>query len=81
MVDANGVARGLKAICLERFGAEAIKGKVKPDLVAMLEKEEDFSSQQCLLAEEVEKAGGILQFLPKFSPELRYVSNFVWILQ
>ena len=72
MVDAKGIARGLRAICAERFGQEAIKGKIQGDLVAMLETEEDFSSQQCLLEEEVEKLGGKLSFLPKFSPELRY---------
>ena len=71
MVDANGVARGLRAICAERFGQEAIKGKIKGDLIAMLEVEEDFANQRCLLEEVVEQEGGILSFLPKFTPELR----------
>ena len=72
MVDANGVARGLRAICAERFGQEAIKGKIKGDLIAMLEVEEDFANQKCLLEEVVEQEGARLEFLPKFTPELRY---------
>ena len=38
----RGMAKGLKKVCSERFGADAISGERQDDLVARLEAEEDF---------------------------------------
>ena len=70
MVDANGIPKGLKLVCQERFGPHSVIGKNRNDLMEMLEAEEDFKAQKCMLEEEVNKLGGILEFLPKFHPEL-----------
>ena len=71
MNNENGVPRGLKDVCEERFGCDAVRGKLKGDLVHMLEFEEDFANQKSLLQETVERNGGLYQLLPKFSPELK----------
>ena len=38
----KGKAKGLKAVCSERFGEEAVKGLRQDKLVELLEKEPDF---------------------------------------
>ena len=50
-------------------------GKRQDRLVEMLEKEEDFSSSQTLLEEELEKLGAFCIFTPKFHPELNPIES------
>ena len=38
----QGQAKGLRAVCEERFGAEAVRGEKQDALVARLEAETDF---------------------------------------
>ena len=71
----QGVAKGLKQVCLERFGPEAIKGKKQDGLVEMLGKEPDFKQQKPQLVEVVEAAGGKVMFGTKFHPELMPIEN------
>ena len=71
----QGLAKGLKQVCLERFGPEAIKGKRQDGLVEMLENEPDFKLQKPQLVEVVEAAGGKVVFGTKFHPELMPIEN------
>ena len=54
----KGLAKGLKQVCIERFGPESVKGKKKDDLVKLLDDEDDFKNQKPLMVEAVESAGG-----------------------
>ena len=38
----KGKAKGLRVVCEERFGADAVRGERQDALVARLEAEEDF---------------------------------------
>jgi hypothetical protein len=40
----QGIPKGLKQVCLERFGPDKIKGLRQDGLVGLLECEEDFRS-------------------------------------
>ena len=71
----RGKAKGLKQVCIERFGAESIKGKRQDDLVKLLEKEPDFQNQKPLIVEACEAAGGKVLFGTKFHPELMTIEN------
>jgi len=66
----RGMAKGLKKVCSERFGADAISGERQDDLVARLEAEEDFCSVKPRVVKVVEEHGGKVMFTPKFHPEL-----------
>ena len=70
MINANGIPKGLKQVCQERFGTDSVSGKNRNDLIEMLEAEEDFKAQKPMLEEEVNKLGGLISWLPKFHPEL-----------
>ena len=41
----KGLAKGLKQVCIERFGPESVKGKKHDDLVKLLYDEDDFKNQ------------------------------------
>ena len=38
----RGMAKGLRQVCIERFGPDSVKGKKQDDLVTLLSAEEDF---------------------------------------
>jgi hypothetical protein len=40
----QGIAKGLRQVCLERFGGDRIQGLRQDGLVALLENEQDFRS-------------------------------------
>ena len=48
-------------------------GKRQDELVALLEKEDDFASAKTILEEQLEKRGAKCIFTPKFHPELNPV--------
>ena len=77
-----GEPKGLKVVCSERFGPEAVEGIFHTtifqlissglkhdDLAAMLRTEEDFMSSKPILQEKLEELGCKLIFGVKFHPE------------
>ena len=66
----KGQAKGLKTVCLERYGPEAIKDfKFKRDYVERLKQDPDFSDPKPAIQEIVEQFFGRLIFSVKFHPE------------
>ena len=51
----KGQAKGLRQVCLERFGDDAVRGKKQDGLVQMLENEPDFRFYVALTMETVFK--------------------------
>ena len=87
----TGLAKGLKAVCTERFGEAAVKGKLfrnikqfisnsvaglkQDELAAMLRKEEDFKQVKPILQERLEALGCKVVFGVKFHPEFIMIDN------
>ena len=71
----EGLAKGLRVVCTERFGSEAVEGKNHKDLVDMLAKEEDFKAQETVLEEVVRQNGGMVIWGVKFHPELSAIES------
>ncbi|KAF4695818.1 hypothetical protein FOZ60_003414 [Perkinsus olseni] len=65
-----GLPKGLREVCRERFGAEAISGKRHEDLVGMLSACEDFKNQATILEDQAAERGDVVIFGVKFHPEL-----------
>ena len=65
-----GLAKGLRAVCSERFGPDKVKGKKQEHLVEMLANEEDFKSTKPMLEVDADKRGDKIKFGVKFTPEL-----------
>ena len=45
----KGKAKGLKVVCTERFGEDAVKGLRQDGLIALLEKKVDFRCRKYVL--------------------------------
>ena len=72
-----GTAKGLVTVCTERFGEEAVKKKIKRELVAMLMAEEDFAADSKTWIEEIVEAhGGKVEWCAKYHPELNPVESW-----
>ena len=71
----EGQAKGLKQVCIERFGLEAVQGKKQDQLVKLLENQPDFMETKPILQEAIEKKGGRLLYGVKFHPELMMVES------
>ena len=71
----KGQPKGLREVCLERFGEDRVKGKKQDALVEMLSSEPDFMSAKPILQEELEKRGCLVLFGVKFHPELMEIES------
>ena len=72
----NGVQKGLKTILKERNLWE--DWMRRSDAQAKLEEQEDFSVEQLkpYLVETIEKHGGLIDFYPKYHPELNFIEMY-----
>ncbi|KAF4680911.1 hypothetical protein FOZ60_012833 [Perkinsus olseni] len=65
-----GQAKGLRQVCVERFGEATINGKRHEEMAAMLSDCADFKSQPTLLEDQALARGDRVIFGVKFHPEL-----------
>ena len=73
----KGKQKGLRTVCLERFGPERVAGlKKKEDFVRLLQNEEDFAATEIWLKEIAAEFGGDVIFNVKFHPELSAIELF-----
>jgi len=71
----QGLPKGLREVCLERFGENAVQGKGQDSLIEMLRDQPDFKEAKPILQEAVEKKGGKLLWGVKFHPELMEIES------